>query len=211
MYEIEVEITIVSEIVSDADKRQWDLLPSWQMASERRRKPLGLAPIPWTVRLRSKASRTATFVAGVGSGNPTVYVVRVRITVRDWYWHGHLRCSSDLDALVYSQELELSNNAVSWGVGVKDIIVDCSCSRSTPQPAGPDRQRADAGQDDGVHGERHVHAQIPIACSPCARCWRRRRWWRRACDGAAFGSDGGGGGGGEYAEGWFTAAQIGAS
>lgn len=149
-----------------------------------------------------------TFVAGVGSGTVTVYTARLGSQFETGIG------TTGAGTITRASILESSNgnNAVSWGAGVKDIMLDAPAALF---------HSLQASVDAGTYVNRVV-STVRTTTGTFTRdgdCMFARV--QIVAGGGAGGgaqstssvqhSEGGGGGGGEYAEGWFTAAQIGTS
>lgn len=152
-----------------------------------------------------------TFVAGVGSGTVTVYTARVG----SQFETGVGTVASGAPATITrSSILESSNgnNAVSWGAGVKDIMIDAPAALFHSLQASVDagtfvnRVVSTVRTTTGTFTRDAdcMFARVQIVAGGGAG-------GGTAITGPVSHAEGGGGGGGEYAEGWFTAAQIGTS
>ena len=151
-----------------------------------------------------------TFVAGVGSGNVTAYTVRSG----GQFEIGIGTVTSGAPAtLTRSTILKSSNgnNAVSWGAGTKDIICGApadlfhSLQVAIDTAAYANRFKTTVLTSSGTFTRDGdcLFAQVRIVGGGGAGGGAQAT--------NAEHSEGGGGGGSEYAEGWFTAAQIGTS
>ena len=164
-----------------------------------------------------------TFVAGVGNGNATVYTVRSGSQFETAIGTVTAAAPATLTRQVILESSN-ANAAVSLGRRGQGHHLRCA-GRGVSQPAGPDHQALKA------------RSPSLKAKSPCFICGTRQdrlsranrtftpdagllvlSMWSIVGGGGAGGgtqatgpvksSAGGGGGGGEYAEGWFTRAQI---
>lgn len=152
-----------------------------------------------------------TFVAGVGSGAVTCYTARSG----SQFETGIGTVTSGAPAtLTRSSILESSNGNghVIWGAGVKDIMIDAPAALFHSL-----QEQATAGTF-----VNRVVSTVRTTTGTFTRDADCMFGFVRIVGGGGAGggaqattsiqhSEGGGGGGGEYAEGWFTAAQIGTS
>lgn len=151
-----------------------------------------------------------TFVEGVGSGNVTCYTVRAG----SQYEIGIGTVTSAPPTLSRSVILKSSNanNPVVWGAGTKDIMIGAPAelfhSLQTAVDAGPyvNRVVSTLRTTTGTFTRDAdcLYAFVRIVAGGGAG-------GGTALTGGTEHAEGGGGGGAEYAEGWFTAAQIGTS
>ena len=88
----------------------------------------------------------------------------IRVTVRDRDWHGRLWRASHFDALVHPQKLQC-NAAVSWGVGIKDILIAPVADLFHSLQAQLDNMLTRV-KTTSFHGERHVHDRHRLSVSP---------------------------------------------
>lgn len=163
-----------------------------------------------TYSLDGAPTGKVTFLAGIGAGNNTIYTVESGAN----YETGIGLVSAGPPATI-SRALVLessnSDNAVNWGSGVKDIFVDAAAAV--------------------FHGLQNQIDTIPITRTKTTLFPSNGTlttdpdtvfaWIRIVGGGGAGGgtfattsvehAEGAGGGGGEYAEGFFSAAQLGAS
>ena len=150
-----------------------------------------------------------TFVAGVGSGNSTVYTVRSGSQFEIGIGTVTSGAPATLTRSVILKSSN-SNNAVSWGVGVKDVIIDCPSDVLHSLQAQLDNALT------RIKTTVFTASGTFTTDADCLFAHARGVSGGGAGGGAAATSvgevsEGGGGGGGEYAEGFFTAAQLGAS
>jgi hypothetical protein len=152
-----------------------------------------------------------TFVAGVGSGVTTVYTARLG----SQFETGIGVVTSGAPATITRAailESSNSNNAVNWGVGVKDIILDAPAAVFHSLQAAIDgasyvnraKTTVITGSGTFTTDGDCLYAHVRIVGGGGAGGGSPATAGGQA-------AEGGGGGGGEYAEGWFTAAQLGAS
>lgn len=151
-----------------------------------------------------------TVVAGIGSGNTSVFTARLGAQFETFI--GTVTSGTPAQ-LTRSQILESSNggSAVNWGVGDKDLILDAAAAVYHSLQL----------QIDTVPVVRTKETIFTASGTLTTDADTLFAWIRIVGGGGAGGgcdttvagtaSEGGGGGGGEYAEGKFTAAQLGAS
>ena len=162
-----------------------------------------------TYSLDGAATGFRTFVAGIGNGNTTVYTV-----VLGANWETSIgTVTSGAPATLTRQSVRASsnsNNAVNWGAGVKDIFVDVSAAvfdalQTNLESTAVNRQKTTLITASGTF----------TRDADCMFAWVRIVGGGAAGGGtpvtSSSGAAGGGGGAGQYAEGSFTAAQIGTS
>jgi hypothetical protein len=159
-----------------------------------------------TYQLDGAPSGKRTFVAGIGSGNRTVYTIESGSS-----WEVGIGtvtsgapATLSRDSIIASSN---SNNAVSWGAGVKDIFCSVPATlfsqvHATPFASVKPTVRTTTGTF--TRDAKCIGARVRIVAGGGSGGGARITV-------AGEGSEAGGGGGGESAEGYFTAAQIGSS
>lgn len=149
-------------------------------------------------------------IAGIGSGNTSVFTVRLGASFETFI--GTVTSGTPAQ-LTRSQILESSNgnNAVNWGIGDKDLILDAAAAVFHSLQS----------QIDTIPVTRVKTTTFTSSGTLTTDADTLFAWVRAVGGGGAGGgaagtgggghAEGGGGGAGEYAEAYFTAAQLGAS
>lgn len=151
-----------------------------------------------------------TVVAGIGDGGTSVFTARLGAAWESFI--GTVAAGSP-DQLTRDQILSSSNggNAVNWGAGDKDLILNVTAAV----------MHSLQDQIDTIPVTRTKTTVFTISGTLTTDSDTVFAWVRVVAGGAASGgtqatgagqhAEGSGGGGGEYAEGFFTAAQLGGS
>ena len=162
-----------------------------------------------TYALDGAVAGRRTFVLGVGNGNRTTYTVAMG---SNWETGIGLVTSGAPSTLSRAAILASSNSgsAVNWGAGIKDVFVDVTAAvfdalQTNFESTAVNRHKTTVLTSSGTFTRDAdcMFASVRIVGGGAAGGGTPVT--------STSGAAAGGGGAGQYAEGWFTAAQIGTS
>jgi len=160
--------------------------------------------------LDGAATGFRTFVAGIGNGNRTTYTA---VLGANWetgigtVTAGAPATLSRDDVLASSN----ANNAVSWGAGVKDIFCDVAAAAVEALQANFEATAVNRAKTTTFTASGTFTTDADCMFAMVRIVGGGGAGGGTPATNAFSSAEGGGGGGGEYAEGWFTAVQLGAS